>query len=107
MGMKTENFDHFMKVMSQGVKGTDDWHHLMVGGECMDDGHDDSSDDDRRRRGRKGRKGDRDGMGGMIDWSEDKDRIIMTGADGSKLYIEMGATKIAASVATLAAMTLY
>lgn len=45
-------------------------------------------------------------MDGFIDWSEDKDRIIMTGADGSKLYIEMGATKVIASAIT-ALSTLY
>jgi len=63
---------------------------------------DDSDDDDRR--GGKGDMGD-----DFIDWSEDKDRIILTGADGSMLYIEMGATKIAASLsaAAIAAMTLW
>ena len=56
-----------------------------------------------------GGKGGKGGMDEFFDWSEDKDRIIMTGADGSKLYIEMGATKIATSLvaATVAALTLY
>jgi len=53
-------------------------------------GDDSDWDDDRR-----GGKGDKDkGGDDFIDWSEDKDRIIMTGSDGSKLYIEMGATSI-------------
>jgi len=57
------------------------------------------------RKGGKGRRGGEDEDEGMIDWSEPKDRIIMTGADGSKLYIEMGATKVAVSAAaTVAAM---
>jgi len=71
--------------------------------------------DDGDRSGRKGdkddRKGEKDGKKGddFIDWSEDKDRIIMTGADGSMLYIEMAAAKIAASlsVTAIAAMTLW
>lgn len=55
-----------------------------------------------------GKKGGEDGNL-FIDWSEDKDRIIMTGADGSRLFIEMGSTKIAASIAalTIGAMTLW
>lgn len=70
--------------------------------DCVRRMDDDSDDDDRR--GGKGDMGD-----DFIDWSEDKDRIILTGADGSMLYIEMGATKIAASLsaAAIAAMTLW
>ena len=62
-----------------------------------------------RRMEEGGNSDEEDRMGGFVDWSEDKDRIIMTGADGSMLYIEMAATKIAASlsVATIAAMTLW
>lgn len=68
----------------------------MHGGDWGDD-----SDDDKDEGMRMGDKP------GMIDWSEDKDRIIMTGSDGSMIFIEMGAVKLAASVLTLAAMTLY
>lgn len=52
-------------------------------------------------------KGGRGGNG-MMDMSEDKDRLIMTGADGSMMYLEMGATKIAATAAAaLGLMTLF
>jgi len=94
------SFDDFINMASQGYPNMANWGEFTFKSWCTKGG-----------KGGKGRggKGERDGPGGgMIDWDEPKDRIIMTGADGSKLYIEMGATKVAASVAaTLGAMSLW
>ena len=92
MPEKPRDFDQWAEWVSYEQNGVWEWKDIMLEGKCIAGG-----------RGGKG------GMGDFIDWSEAKDRIIMTGADGSKLYIEMGATKIATSLAaaTVAALTLY
>jgi len=67
-----------------------------------DDEEGPDSDDDRR--GRRGR----DGPLANHDWSEQADRVIMTGSDGSMMIMISGATKLAAaSAATMATMTLW
>lgn len=96
MNPKPETFEEWYDEVEQWMD-TSAWWDVEIGAKCMDGGRGDG-----RMRGGKG------GDGGFIDWSEDRDRMIMTGVDGSKIYIEMGATKLFASVAALgAAMYLY
>lgn len=100
MSPRPETFEEWYDQVSPYMD-TSAWWEVEIGAMCMDGGRGDG-----RRGGRRG--GNKGGEGGFIDWSEDRDRMIMTGVDGSKIYIEMGATKLFASVAALgAAMYLY
>jgi len=63
-------------------------------------GTDRDSGDDRRG-------GRRDGPFADIDWDEPRDRVIMTGSDGSMMIMISGAIKLAAASALTAFMTLY
>lgn len=87
------DFWEWQMMAAPYMPGIENWGEMWFEGECMGEG-------------RGGRGGDMDNDD-FINWGEDRDRMIMTGADGSKIYIEMGAAKLAASVAALAAVALY
>lgn len=101
MPEEPRDFDEWVEMVEPYMEGLMAWENIWFSGECMEGR--------RGGRGRRGGKMDDDEGDSFIDWSEDKDRIIMTGVDGSKMYIEMGATSVAASALTaaLAAYTLF
>ena len=108
MNPAPRNFDEFLQMASTQMPNVMNWREFWLEGGCAEDRGGRGGRGGKGKKGGKGGKGKRGGGDGMIDWSENKDRIIMTGADGSKLYIEMGATKVAVSAAaTVAAMTLW